>query len=393
MLERPGGTEGRDHHRHAGADIRALEALADELRGTGDNGAVRIAEDDPCPHRDELVDEEQAALEHLLEHEHGAGCLGRGDDCDRGQVGRERRPDAALDLGDLTAEVVHHLEFLAGWHTQGRRPHLQFDPELAERRHDRDRSSGSTSSIVKSPPVTAASAAKRSRPRRARVRSGSAPPPSRSTPWIRSTFEPIPSIRAPSVTRKRQRSWMCGSQAACPTIDSPSARTAAMIAFSVAITEASSRKRRLPTSPFVAQVVGAVQVDLDPELGKRVDVGVESPTSDHVAAGRRHDGAPEACEERPGEEERGADLAAEIRIELGLRDVPELSTWISFGPVQVASAPSRRAAPPSSRHRGCGADSRAHGFRREHGRGEDRQARRSCSRRRGPCPRAGDHRR
>ena len=73
------------------------------------------------------------------------------------------------------------------------------------------------------------------------------PPPSRSTPWMWSTFEPMPSIRAPSAARKRQRSWMCGSHAACPTTVSPSASTAAMIEFSVAITEASSRYSRFPT--------------------------------------------------------------------------------------------------------------------------------------------------
>ena len=43
---------------------------------------------------------------------------------------------------------------------------------------------------------------------------------------------------------------MCGSQAALPRIVSPSASTAAMIAFSVPMTEASSRYMRVPRSPF-----------------------------------------------------------------------------------------------------------------------------------------------
>ena len=63
-----------------------------ELRGPGDDDAVRVAEDDPRAHPDELVDEEQAALEHLLEDQHRAARLRRDGDRDRGQVGRERGP-------------------------------------------------------------------------------------------------------------------------------------------------------------------------------------------------------------------------------------------------------------------------------------------------------------
>ena len=76
----------------------------------------------------------------------------------------------------------------------------------------------------------------------------------------------MPSIRAPSETRKRQRSWTCGSQAAWPSTVSPSASTAAMIAFSVPITDASSRKIGVPRGRGVAHLVGAVDLDLDAEL-------------------------------------------------------------------------------------------------------------------------------
>ncbi len=75
------------------------------------------------------------------------------------------------------------------------------------------------------------------------------PPPSESTPWMRRTLDSIPSICAPSETRKRQRSWTCGSQAAFPITVSPGVRTAAMIVFSVAITLASSRKMCSPRRP------------------------------------------------------------------------------------------------------------------------------------------------
>ena len=55
-------------------------------------------------------------------------------------------------------------------------------------------------------------------------------------------------MRAPRPTRNRHRSWTCGSQAALPMVVSPSASTAAMIAFSVAVTDASSRNIDAPRS-------------------------------------------------------------------------------------------------------------------------------------------------
>ena len=58
-------------------------------------------------------------------------------------------------------------------------------------------------------------------------------------------------MRAPSETRKWQRSWTCGSQAAFTIVVSPGASAAAMSVFSVAMTEASSRKIRVPRSPSV----------------------------------------------------------------------------------------------------------------------------------------------
>ena len=76
------------------------------------------------------------------------------------------------------------------------------------------------------------------------------PPPSRSTPRTWRTFDPMPSMRAPSETRKLQRSWTCGSQAAFVIVVSPLASTAAITAFSVPVTDASSRKIRAPTSPL-----------------------------------------------------------------------------------------------------------------------------------------------
>ena len=74
------GAQAGEQHRHAGADVRALHPLADELRRAGDDRAVRVAEDDARAHRDELVGEEQPVLEHLLEDEHRPARLGRDRD-------------------------------------------------------------------------------------------------------------------------------------------------------------------------------------------------------------------------------------------------------------------------------------------------------------------------
>jgi len=49
----------------------------------------------------------------------------------------------------------------------------------------------------------------------------------------------MPEIFAPILLRNLQRSWTCGSAAASSIVVSPVAVTAAMIAFSVAVTESS----------------------------------------------------------------------------------------------------------------------------------------------------------
>ena len=102
------------------------------------------------------------------------------------------------------------------------------------------RCSTAASSIRTSPPVTAA------RPMNDATSMWSAPtrceaPCRLSTPCTVSTFEPMPSIVAPIEHSRLQRSWTCGSQAAFRMIVVPRARTAAMTAFSVPVTDASSR--------------------------------------------------------------------------------------------------------------------------------------------------------
>jgi hypothetical protein len=58
-----------------------------------------------APIADELVDEEHARLEHLLEHQDHALALRGRDDGDRHHVGREGRPRLVLELRDVPAEV------------------------------------------------------------------------------------------------------------------------------------------------------------------------------------------------------------------------------------------------------------------------------------------------
>ena len=91
-------------------------------------------------------------------------------------------------------------------------------------------------------------------------------------------------MRAPSETRKRQRSWTCGSQAALTIVVSPGASAAAMTVFSVAMTDASSRKICVPCSPSVLHLVALADRDLGAEPLERVQVRVEPAPADHVAA-------------------------------------------------------------------------------------------------------------
>ncbi len=139
------------------------------------------------------------------------------------------------------------------------------------------------------------------------------------------------------------------------------------------------------------QVVGAVQLQLDAELGERVDVGVEAPPADHVATGRRHDGAAES-------RERAGPRAGTRRESRGTgrgRARSSRRRSCRRAPRSVLSRPhrrrGRRAARPSPRRRGYAAGSRARPARRRARSRRGSARRRSCSRTRGSCRRAGDH--
>src|SRR6266550_4106404 len=109
------------------------------------------------------------------------------------------------------------------------------------------RSSPRTPSIVIAPPVTAAS------PMNDPISMWSGPTVcgaglSGRPPSIVRVLLPMPSMAAPSATRKRARSCTCGSEAALRSTVVPLARTAAISAFSVPVTLGSSRKMSAPLS-------------------------------------------------------------------------------------------------------------------------------------------------
>ena len=92
---------------------------------------------------------------------------------------------------------------------------------------------------------------------------------------------------------------MCGSHAACPSTVSPSARTAGhdrvLGAHDRRLVEVHARAAQR----VGRQLVDAVDRDLGAERAERVDVRVETPAADDVAARRRHGDRAEAREQRP----------------------------------------------------------------------------------------------
>ena len=183
------------------------------------------------------------------------------------------------------------------------------------------RSSGSASRIRSSPLVAAASAMKLATSMwSGQIRCSA--PPSLSRPCTVITFEPMPSICAPILTSRRARSWTWGSQAAFAIVVGPAVSAAAISAFSVAITEGSSMKipqgfeaavRRRDLDPALALDQGA-------HVAEGVEVRVEAPPADEVAARRRHPRLAEARQQRAGEQERGADPRGQLLVDLGVRD-------------------------------------------------------------------------
>ena len=102
----------------------------------------------------------------------------------------------------------------------------------------------------------------------------------------------------------------CGSLAALRMTVRPLASTAAMRAFSVAVTDGSSSRMSAPDQPAGVQAVaGLARVELRAELPEREEVRVVAAPADDVTTGKAELHLLHARKQRPGEEERGADLA------------------------------------------------------------------------------------
>ena len=150
----------------------------------------------------------------------------------------------------------------------------------------------------------------------------------------------MPSIRAPSETRKRQRSWTCGSQAALPIVVSPGASDGGH-----------DRVLGRHHARLVEEDVGAAQalrlhlvaaLDLDPraEAFERVDVRIEPAPADHVASRRRHARPAEAREQRAGEQERRPDPLRENPIDLVGREPLRIDAHlVRPRPLRVGAGP------------------------------------------------------
>ena len=96
----------------------------------------------------------------------------------------------------------------------------------------------------------------------------------------------------------------------------PCAATAATSAFSVAVTLGSSRKTSAPLRPEARSSILSVA-----ELLEGEEMGVEPAAADDVAPGRRQRHFAAAGEQGAGQQDRGADANAEIRIEIGGADL------------------------------------------------------------------------
>ena len=142
-------------------------------------------------------------------------------------------------------------------------------------------------------------------------------------PWTIITFEPTPSIVAPIEISIRARSCTCGSEAALRITVGPRVKAAAISAFSVAITEGSSIRKSHGVSPRDGALRTMSVRPLSTcgaQRPERVQVRIEAPAADHVTAGRRHAGGPEAGQQRPGEQEGGANVLCQVGVDLGAVD-------------------------------------------------------------------------
>jgi hypothetical protein len=256
---------------------------------------VRVAEDDPRAHPDELVDEEQAVLEHFLEDEHGASRLGRHRKGDRRQVRREGWPRPVFDLRDLRPDVVLDRELLTARDAYGVLAEIALDAEPLE--------AGPDSGQVFRDHILDQDVPVRDRrePDEARhldVVGADAPfPPAQTLDASDSEH-----VGADAVNVGAE-----GDEKAAEVLD---VRLAGGIGDRcLALCEDGGHEHVLgrrhgclveedvsATQALGAHRVAPVRMDVRPEPRQRVNVCVEPPAPDHVATGRRDDRLAAACE-------------------------------------------------------------------------------------------------
>ena len=96
------------------------------------HSSMRVAEDNLGAHVDELIDEEQTALEHLLMEQYGAARLGGYHDEHAEQVGCQSGPRCIGQRHDGTVDKrVDYIMLLSG-NIQVLTIHLHADTQSAE---------------------------------------------------------------------------------------------------------------------------------------------------------------------------------------------------------------------------------------------------------------------
>ena len=91
---------------------------------------------------------------------------------------------------------------------------------------------------------------------------------------------------------------------------------AAMTMFSLAVTLASSSRTSAPLSPLALILEYAIVVDAGAHLLERQHVSVQAAAADDVAARGRQPQAASTCDDRPGQQDRGANAAAEVGVQV-----------------------------------------------------------------------------
>ena len=140
------------------------------------------------------------------------------------------------------------------------------------------------------------------------------------------------------------------------------------------------------------ELVTIAHHDRSAEVLQRQKMGVHPAAADHVAAGRRQGDLAESRQQRTGQQDRSADLGAERRVECLRLDASCVHpNRIGASPVG-APRRDRPAARASFRRRECGGYCRGRPDRRPARWRRGSAGRRSCCRRDGRFPSAGDRR-